>query len=196
MRPAPSLLTRIRWRLADLWAEQDARVVIGLLVLVLLGLGGVAVARAVARASSDSARAGMSVVTVHRKVRVMVHGHLVTRWRTRKLYARPQTVMQTQTLQTPNGTRVVTHPVVRYRIAYRKHVVTVDGKTRTVLQPVTDGQTITNTKTQVVTSTREVTDVRVTTVTQPVTVVVTTTVVSTETDTVPLTVTVTLPTVP
>jgi hypothetical protein len=190
----PSLRTRIRWRLDDFSSQQDARVIVGLLVLVVLALGGVAAARAVARASNgESAQAGVRVVTMRQKVRVMVHGHLVTRWRTRKVYARAQTVLQTQTIQTPNGTRVVTHPVVRYRIAYRKKVIKVNGKTRTVMQPVTSGQTITNTRTQVVTSTRQVTDTK--TVTQPVTRVVTTTVVSTETDTVPITVTVTVPTV-
>ena len=188
MRSAPSLLNRIRWWLTDVWAEQDARVVAGLLVLVLLAVGGVAVARAVARASyGGQVRAGVRVVTMRQKVRVIRHGRLVTRWRTRKLYAHAQTVMQTQTIHTPNGTRVVTRPVVRYRVAYRKRVVTENGKTLTVLR----GQTITNTR--VVTSTREVTDERVTTVTQPVTVVATTTVVSTETRTVPLTVTITVP---
>jgi hypothetical protein len=192
MRPDPSLFTRIRWRLSDLRAEQDARVVVGLVVLALLAVGGVAAARAVARASSGGpTRTGVRVVTMRQKVRVRVHGHLVTRWRTRKVYARAQTVMQTQTIRTSHGLRVVTRPVVHYRVAYRKHVVTVNGKTHTVLQPVTDAQTITSTKTQLVTSTRQVTDKEVTTVTQPVT----TTVVSTETDTVALTVTVTVPTI-
>jgi hypothetical protein len=192
MRREPSLFTRIRWRLSDLRAEQDARVVVGLVVLALLAVGGVAAARAVARASSEpSTRATVRVVTVRHKVRVRVHGRLVTRWRTRKVYARPQTVLQTHTVRTPNGVRVVTHPVVRYRVAYRKRVVTVNGKTHTVLQPVTSSQTITNTRTRLVTSTRQVTDKEVTTVTKPVT----TTVVSTETDTVAVTVTITVPTI-
>ena len=191
MRREPSLLTRIRWRLSDLRAEQDARVVVGLVILALLAVGGIAAARAVARASSGTPGTGVRLVTTRQKVRVLVHGHLVTRWRTRKVYARAQTVLQTHTVRTPNGLRVVTHPVVRYRVAYRKHVVTQNGKTHTVLQPVTDAQTITNTRTQLVTSTRQVTDKEVTTVTQPVT----TTVVSTETDTVGITVTVTVPTI-
>lgn len=194
MRPAPSLLTRIRWRFDELRSEQDAKVIVGLLALVALALGGVAVAKAVAGASSPAqARAGVRVVTMRKKVKVRVHGRLVTRWRTHKVYARPQTVMQTQTLHTPNGTRVVTRPVVRYRIAYRKRVVRVNGKTRTVMQPVTTAQTTTSTRTEVVTSTRQVTQVD--TVTQPVTVVQTTTVVSTETDPIPVTVTVTVPSV-
>jgi hypothetical protein len=125
---------------------------------------------------------------------------VVTRWRIRKVHARAQTVMQTQTIHTPHGTRVVTRPVVRYRVTYRKHVIKVNGKTRTVLQPVTSSQTMTDTRTQVVTSTHNETNTVVTTVTQPVTVVETTTVVSTqtetETQTVPITVTVTVPTIP
>jgi hypothetical protein len=196
----PSLFTRIRWRLDDLQSQQDAKVVVGLVVLVVLALGGVAAARAVANASTTPAgRTAVRVVTLRQKVRVRVHGRLVTRWRTRKVYARPQTVLQTETVRTPNGTRLVTRPVVHYHVIYRKHVITVNGKTRTVMQPVTSSQTVTNTntKTQVVTSTRRVTDRDTVTdretVTRPVTVVDTTTVVSTET--VPLTVTVTIPTV-
>ena len=196
MGRGPSLLTRIRWRAADLWDERDPRVIVGLLVLALLAVGGLAAARAVVHASSaSSAQAGVRAVTTRQKVRVMEHGHLVTRWRTRTVYTRGQTVMQTQTIHTPNGTRIVMRPVVRTRVAYRQHVVTVNGKTRTVSQPVTNAQTITNTRTQVVTSTRDVTNQQVTTVTQPVTMVATTTVVSTVTNTLPITVTVTVPTV-
>lgn len=191
----PSLLTRIRWRAADLWDERDPRMIVGLLVLALLAVGGLAAARAVVHASSASpARAGVQAVTTRRQVRVMEHGHLVTRWRTRTVYPRARTVLQTQTIHTPHGTRVVMRPVVHTRVAYRKHVVTVNGKTRTVSRPVTNARTITNTRTQVVTSTRDVTNPQVT-VTQPVTVVATTTVVSTVTNTLPVTVTVTVPTV-
>jgi hypothetical protein len=193
---APSLLTRIRWRLGDLWAQQDARLIVGLLVVLALAGGGLAAARVVAQASSTSpAPSGVKVVTMREKVRVKVHGHLVTRWRTRRVYARAHTVMQTETIHTPHGTRVVTRRVVRYHVAYRKKVIKVNGKTRTVMQPVTSSQTVTNSRTQVVTNTRQVTETRTDTVTQPVTVVVTTTVVSTETDTVPVTVTVSVPTV-
>jgi hypothetical protein len=186
----------MRWRLGDLWAQQDARLIVGLLVVLVLAAGGLAAARVVAQASSTSpAPSGVKVVTMRQKVRVKVHGHLVTRWRTRKVYARAHTVMQTHTIHTAHGTRVVTRPVVHYRVAYRKRVIRVNGKTRTVMQPITTGQTITNTRTQVQTSTRQVTETRSNTVTQPVTVVQTTTVVSTETDTVPITVTVSVPTI-
>lgn len=197
MPRSPSLLTRIRWRLDDLRTQQDAKLAVGLLVLALLAFGGVAAARAVAQAASPPpARTGVRVVTMRQKVKVRVHGRLVTRWRSRKVYARPQTVLQTRTIQTPNGSRVITRPVVRYRVAYRKRVVRVNGKTRTIRQPVTSLQTTTNTRTQVVTSTRGVTSTVVKTVTDPVTVVETTTVVSTETQTIPVTVTVTVPSPP
>ena len=81
--------------------------------------------------------------------------------------------MRTQTIRTPNGIRVVTRPLTRYRVVYRKQLVTRSGATRTV--------------------TNQVTDSRVVTVTRPVTVVATTTVVSTKTATVPITITVTVP---
>ena len=116
-----------------------------------------------------------------------MYGRVVTRWRTRRLYAEAKIVMQTQTIHTPNGIRVLKRPVTRYQVAYRK------GATRTLAQPVTDVRTLTNTsiRTQLVTVTDHVTDMK--TITQPVTIAVTTTVVSTETDTLPVTVRVTLP---
>jgi hypothetical protein len=201
-----SLLTRIRWRLEDrLYAlerflryQEDAKVLLGVLlgVLVLataLVAGGFAAARALARASSGpTSQAAAPVVTVLQKVRVRNHGRVVTSWRVRKVVAKAQTVLETQTLRTPNGTRVVTHPVTRYRVVYRKHLVKVNGETRTVLRPLTNTQTLTKTNTNLVTLTRQVTNNQFVTVTQAVT----NTVVSTETDTLPLTVTVTVTTTP
>jgi hypothetical protein len=125
---------------------------------------------------------------------VREHGRLVTRWRLRHVYARAETVMQTRTVQTPTGIRLVRRPVTRYQVVYRKHVTTVHGRTRTVLQPVTNTKTLTSASTQRVIVTRQVTNTQVITVTQPMTVVATTTVVSTETDTLPITITVTVPT--
>lgn len=179
---------RFRWWLQDLWDARDAKIALGMLVLAVLVVGGFLAARTVAHASADSTnRPKVHVVTLRQRVRTRVHGHVVTRWRLRKVYAKAQTVMQTRTIHTAHGTRVVTRPVTRYHVVYRKHVVRKNGKTRTVLRPVTTSQTRTNT--QLVTVTRQVTDNRTVVVTQPVT----TTVVSTETDTVPVTVTVTLP---
>lgn len=189
----PSLLTRFRWWLEELWDERDARMVVVPAVLVVLILGGFFAARAVAHTSSTSSTgAPVHAVNVRQKVHVRVHGRLVTRWRTRRVFAEARTVLQTQTIQTPSGTRVVTRPVTRYHVVYRKHVVTVNGRTSTVLEPVTSTQTLTNTKTDLVTVTHGVTSTDVETITEPVTVVRTTTVVSTET--VPaITITVTVP---
>jgi hypothetical protein len=201
-----SLLTRIRWRLEDrlyslersLRHQEDAKVLVGVLVFAALVAGGFLAAKELARASSGSAsQATVRPITVRQKVRVRIHGHVVTRWRVRKVLAQAQTVLETQTVHTPNGIRLVTHPVTRYRVVYRKHLVKVHGKTRTVLQPVhgktlTDTRTLTKTSTQFVTLTRQVTNQEFVTVTQPVT----NTVVSTETDTLPLTITVTVTTHP
>jgi hypothetical protein len=173
----PSLLTRLRWRLEELRHLDDTKVIGGLLLIVALTLGGFLAARAVSRTSANP-RAATRMVTIHQKVRVLRHGHVVTRWRVRRLAARAQTVLQTQTVRTPNGVRLVTHPVTRYRVVYRKHQITAPGRTQIQTQTVT----------------RQVTDSQVVTVTHRVTVVNTTTVVSTVTDTVPVTITVTVPT--
>lgn len=202
----PPLLVRIRWWFEDLLeasplsrvlerveevraAPVDGRVVLGsLLVVVLLVGGGFAAARAVAGGSGGEAKSSaIRVVTTRQLVRVKVHGHVVTQWRTRRLYAKARTVMQTATIHTPYGIKVVRRPVTRYQVVYRKR------RTTTLSQPVTDVRTLTNTstRTQLVTATDHVTDTQ--TITQPVTVAVTTTVVSTETDTLPVTVTITVP---
>jgi hypothetical protein len=204
----PPLLIRIRWWLSDVFdaswlsglrwklhefrtAPRGGRIVLGsLLLLVLLVGGGFATARAVAGSSSSESKGpAVRIITTRQKVRVKVNGHVVTRWRTRRLYAEAKTVMQTQTIHTANGIRIIKRPVTRYHVVYRK------GGTKTLARPVTDVRTLTNTSTststRLVTVTNRVTDTQ--TITQPVTVVDTTTVVSTETDTLPVTVTVTLP---
>jgi len=95
-------------------------------------VGGFLAARTVAHASADTAtRSKLHVLTLRQRVRTRVHGHVVTRWRLRKVYAKAQTVMQTQTIHTPHGIRVVTHPVTREHVVYRKHVVRKNGSTRT-----------------------------------------------------------------
>jgi hypothetical protein len=154
-------------------------VLVGVLVLAALVAAGFLAARAVADASNS---ASVRVITTRQKVLVRLHSHVVTRGRIRKVYEKPQTVLETQTIHTPTGVRLVTHRVVRNRVVYRKHVVKVHGKTRTVQQPVTNTRTVTH----------QVTDSR--TVTHPVTVVETTKVVSTQT--LPVTTTVTVTTHP
>lgn len=178
----PSLLTRIRWRLEELRHLDDARLVVGLIAVAALSLGGFLAARAATRASAGPA-AVTREVTLRQKVRVREHGHIVTKWRVRRLYSQAQTVLRTQTISTPNGIRVVTRPVTRYRRVYRN-------------RPAAPTKTITVTRAGTVTRTGTVAPVTVSnsvTVTRPVTVVETTTAVATVTDTLPITVTVTVP---
>lgn len=173
----PSLLTRVRWRLEDLRHLDDAKLIGGLIAVAALSLGGFLAARAATRASSGSASV-IRKVTLLQKVRVREHGHIVTHWRVRRLYARAQTVLRTQTISTPNGIRLVTRPVIRYRRVYRNRPA-VPAKTVTVTRPVT--------------VVRPVTVSNSVTATQPVTVVETTTAIETVTDTLPITITVTVP---
>jgi hypothetical protein len=173
MKRKPS--TRLRWWLDDLRGGQDTKIVVGLVVLAVLVTGGFLAARAVADATSAApTRSSVHLVTMRRTARV------------RTVAGEAHTVMQTQTIRTPNGVRVVRSPVTRYRVVYRKKVVRSHGRTRTVLHPVTNTRTSTNT--QLVTVTRQLTRTQVLTATKPVTVVST----QTETQTVPLTITVTL----
>ena len=141
----------------------------GVLLVLALTVGGFLLARTVGRASAGP-QAATRLVTLRRE-RAGGHGRVLTREQVRKLYSQAQTVLRTQTIQTPGGVRVVTHPVVLSRVVHRTNVVTRPGETRIV--------------------TRQVTDSRV--VTREVTVVATTTVVSTRTDTLPFTITVTVP---
>lgn len=180
----PSLLTRLRWRLEELRDAQDAKVIVGVLALAALVGGGFLAARTVARASDVASPPTARVVTLRQTV--PLQGRVLTQLQLRKFIARGRTMMET--IHSPNGVRVVTRPVSHYRTVYRKRLVTVNGKTRTVLQPLTQTQTLTDT--QLVTITHGVTNT--VTVKQPVTVVVTNTVVSTETRTLPVTVTVTV----
>jgi hypothetical protein len=204
----------VRWRLGrfqDWWRESiDARIVAGLIAaLVLLGAGFYSAKRI---SSADASTLGTVRITTRLPVTETINGRKVVRYRRKVVYAKASTSYRTQTIRTPSGTKLVTRPVVRYRVIYRKKVVTRNGQTKTVLQPVTttsqltntdlvtttvvSKQTTTRTVTQpvTVTTTKEVTTTVVHGTTETVTVPVTTTVVSTETDTLPVTITVTLPT--
>jgi hypothetical protein len=180
VRNAPS---RLRWWLEDHVLETsraDAKVLAVLAGMALLVLGGVAARQVVrAQASTSPQRLVRLTTTVRQQVRVRRHGRTTIQWRVRHrvLYAQAQTVLQTATIHTPTGTRVVTRPVTRYHVIYRKRVVTVRGRTQRVRTPVT--QTDTVRVTQPVTAT----DVRT------ITLHSTTTVVKTQTTTVITTVT-------
>lgn len=158
----PPIRTRLRWRLEELRHLDDSKVIAGILVVAALTLGGFLAARA-------SASPKTRVVTVRQRVRVRTQGHVITHWHPHRRSSPTQTVLRTQTIDSPSLPR----PVTRYQVVSRKRVVTVPGQPRTV--------------------SRRVTDTNVVTVTRRETVVVTTTAVSTKTDPVPITVTVRLP---
>jgi hypothetical protein len=189
MRRGPSVVTRFRWWLEDRVVEPtraNAKVLAVVLAVALLALGGLAARQVVqAQASTSTQPLVRLTTTVRQLVRVHKNGRTVVRWRVRRkvVYARAQTVLQTRTIHTPTGTRVVTRPVTRYHVVYRKHVVTVHGKTQTVNRPVTDVQTQTQTQTSTVRVTQPVTvtQVRMTTQQTTTTVVQTTTVITTVT---------------
>lgn len=193
-------MERVRWWLADIRGaiedSSDAKFVGALLLAALLAGGGYIAADKVSQAGAGtdpgtSRHLVRLVTTVREPVKVRVHGRTVVRWRVRRkvIQAQAQTVMQRETVQTPGGTKVVTRPVVHYRVAYRKKVVRVNGRTSTVVVP----QTITASRTSTVSVSRTETNVR--TVTQPVTqTVVSTVTLSGTTVTLPgTTVTVTVP---
>jgi hypothetical protein len=173
---------RFKWWLLSLRdaieGSSDAKFVGALVLVVLLAGGGYIAADKVSQAGAETG-AGKHfvrlVTTVREPVTTRIHGHTVVRWRVRRkvVEAQARTVMERQTIRTPSGTRVVTRPVVRYRVVYRKKVVKVGGKTSTVVVP----QTVTDSRTTTVSRTQT----EVQTVTDPVTVVRTQTVVSTVT---------------
>lgn len=146
----PSLLTRLRWRLEELRHVDDAKVIGGLLLIAALTVGGFFAARTVVGPSAGSPSA-TRMVTVRHEVRVREHGHVLTRWHVRRLYAQAQTLMCTQKISTPHGVRLVTRPVTRYRVVYRSHLVTVPAKTVTVTRRVTAVETTTGVATKTVT---------------------------------------------
>ena len=193
-------MERIRWWLAGVRdavdGSSDAKFVGAFALVALLAAGGYIAAEKVSQAGAGTGTSRhlvRVVTTVREPVKVRIHGHTVIRWHVRRkvVQAQAQRVMQTETVRTPTGSKVITRPVVRYRVAYRQRVVTRNGITRTVDVP----QTVTDSQTSAVTRTQ----IDVQTVTQPVTVTRTVTVTSTVTQpgtTVTLpgtTVTVTLP---
>ena len=164
-------MERIRWWLTGVRdaveGSSDATFVGAFALIALLAAGGYIAAEKVSQAGAGTGTSPHPVrivTTVREPVKMRIHGRTVIRWRVRRkvVQAQAQTVMQTETVKTPTGTKVISRPVVRYRVAYRQKVVTRNGKTRTVDVPltVTASQTSTVTRTQM----------GVQTVTQPVTV--------------------------
>lgn len=230
-------MIRKHWRSLEFWrwwwqarVRIEVKALTALVVLALMLGGGWIAADRLSTASASVSTADQFLTfetTVQRVVTVREKGKLVRKlvpvvkkvFVRRKAQFRTLTDVQTDVIKTPGGTRTVEHKVVKLVPVLKKKVITVNGKTKTLvttqLVPTTNVQTQvqTQTQTQVVvheqtqtqtqmqtqtqTETNTVTDVQ--TVTQPVTQTVTTTVTQdpvTVTTTVtqdPVTITVTLP---
>jgi hypothetical protein len=133
---------------------QDKLVVGGVVALALLAIGGALTVRAlVGTGESQAATFVPLTTTVLRRVKVVEHGRTVYKRVpvVKRVLARPVTVQQTRTVETPGGTRVVTGQVVRYRPVYRRRVVLVHGKPVTVARVVTDTRMLTDTQSLTVT---------------------------------------------
>jgi hypothetical protein len=149
----------LRWFDIDWYRYLRARYPERLLILLaaLLAFLGFAGYRAV-NAMGSSSRSADSFVrldtTVIRTVKVREHGKVVVKRIPviKHIYAKPTTVMETRTVQTAGGTKIVTEPVVHYKAVYRRKVVLVHGKPVTVNQVVTDTKMLTNTQLLTVTN--------------------------------------------
>jgi len=128
-------------------------------VLALLAWAGYAAVNAMGSSSPAADSYVRLDTTVIRTVKVREHGKVVIKRipEIKHIFAKPTTVMQTRTVQTPGGTKVVTEAVVRYKPVYRRKVVLVHGKPVTVNQIVTNTRMLTDT--QMLTVTNEHTSV-------------------------------------
>src|SRR5579862_5583042 len=128
-------------------------------VLALLAWAGYAAVNAMGSSSPAADSYVRLDTTVIRTVKVREHGRVVIKRipEINHIFAKPTTVMQTRTVQTPGGTKVVTEAVVRYKPVYRRKVVLVHGKPVTVNQIVTNTRMLTDT--QMLTVTNEHTSV-------------------------------------
>jgi hypothetical protein len=143
-----------------LWQRMsvDLKAVVLLLTLSGAGAGGFFAFEAVGATASQGTTAAYvpMTTTVQKLVRVLEHGHVVVKRVpvVKRVFAKPITVKETRTIQTPNGPRVVTRNVVHYQTVYRKKVITVHGKPVTVNEVVTDTQMLTDTQLLTVTNER------------------------------------------
>ena len=120
----------------------DLKAVVLLLALSAAGIGGFFAFEAVGATASQGTTGAYvpMTTTVHKLVRVLEHGRVVVKRVpvVKRILAKPVTVQETRTIQTPSGPRVVTRNVVHYETVYRKKVITVHGKSVTVNQIVTN----------------------------------------------------------
>ena len=160
----------------------NAAVATFVVLLTCLGVGGFFTYRATAVSTASAEATYVPLMTtVTKVVRVREHGRVVLRRVAvvKRVFAKPVSVIETQTIQTPGGTEVVTRSAVHYEPVYRRKVIRVHGKVVTVNQVVTDTRMLTDT--QLLTTTSVVTNEH--------TVVNTSTVVNEHTNTVQQTVT-------
>jgi hypothetical protein len=184
-------LSRYWWGLR--WETRASVAAIAMSVLALAGFFAVSSIGTSSAAGVAGTQTYVPLTTTVTKVsRVKEHGVVVVKrvHVVKRIYARPITVQETRTLQTPGGTKVVTRPVVRYQPIYRNQIVTVNGKPVTVSRVVTNTRMLTDTQMLTVTNERASTVVQHETVNQTQTV--NQTIVRTETSP-PDTVTVTVP---
>jgi hypothetical protein len=137
----------------------ETRIAAAIVVFVGLAVGGYFTMAAIANGNASSTSASDYVAletTVDKLVTVKINGKTVIKRIpvVKRIVAKPTTVLESVTLTTPGGTRVVTRPVTHLVPVVKKTVVTVNGKTKTISQVVTDVQAVTN----VVTNQRTVTD--------------------------------------
>jgi len=204
---------REHWREADFWrwwwhnrVPFEVKAFLSLVLLALmLGGGWVAADRLSSASASVSPTSGYTFeTTIQKVVTVREHGRIVRKLVpvVKRVFLRPQTAfltltdVRTQTITTPGGVRVVQKKIVQLVPVVKRKVVTVNGKTSTLvttqLMPTTNFETTTLTQTQVQTETQTRTQTQTQTQTNVVTQPVTNTV--TNTDTVVQTATVTVPT--
>jgi len=124
-------------------------------VAALLG-AGVAVGVGYPRGESSRTYVALETTVMQRKKVRQPSGRIVVKRVpvVKRIFAEPVTVLRTSTVQTPGGTQIVTEPIVRYRQVVRRQVVTVGGKVRTVVRPVTNTQMLTDTQLLTVTNER------------------------------------------
>lgn len=201
-------MIRKHWRELEFWRwwwhnhirfEVKAVTTVAVLAL-MLGGGWIAADRLSSASASGASSPGFTFeTTVQKFVTVREKGRLVRKLVpvVRKVYVKRQarfktlTDVTTDVVKTPGGVRIVRHRVVKLVPVVTRKVITVDGKTKTIvttkLLPTTnvETQTLTQTQTDVRTQTQVQTQLNTVTneetVTQPVT--------DTETDTVTTTIT-------
>jgi hypothetical protein len=168
----------------------DAALALFLVLLTFLGVGGFFTYRSTAGDTAAEAESYVPLLTTGTKVvRVREHGKVVLRRVAvvRRIFAKPVTVMETQTIQTPSGIKVVRRPVIHYQPVYRRKVIRLHGKAVTINQVVTDTRMLTDT--QFLTTTNVVTNEHTVVNTSTVVNERTSTVVNERTNTVDQTVT-------